>query len=85
MMAKIRTNHGDIEVRDGTNLGDACEKIGLNVVCRVGVCGLCQLRVVAGQENLTELTQPEIDKGMDKDNRLACQCSIKSGEIEVSF
>ena len=32
-----------------------------------------------------ELTEEENDLGMDRNNRLSCQCSIKSGTVKITY
>ncbi len=62
-----------------------CEKQGIPFSCNSGVCGTCQIDVIEGAENLSELNQEELDLGMDKNNRLSCQCSITCGVVKITY
>jgi ferredoxin len=55
--------------------------------CTEGVCGTCVIEVIEGKENLSDPTQEEKDFLGDGtcDERLACQCKIKSGIVKIKF
>ncbi len=74
-----------VEIKNGEQIKDACEKLGVPFSCTQGICGTCMIDVVEGQENLSELTQEEKDMGRDKAHRLACQCKIKSGVVKIKY
>lgn len=76
-----------IPLEDGSPIAEACEEAGVPFACTEGVCGTCVIEVVEGKDNLTEPTQEEIDflgEGTC-DERLACQCKIKSGKVRIKF
>jgi ferredoxin len=87
-MAKIIFEDTDeeYELPDGSSIIEACEKAGVPFACTEGVCGTCVIEVTRGMENLSEFNQAEADFLGELDReRLACQCTIKSGEINVKF
>jgi ferredoxin len=87
LMAKIinSRNNEEARVKDGENIRPACEKLGVPFSCKNGICGSCMIDIKKGSENLSELTEQEQDLGRDKENRLACQCKIKKGEVNIEF
>jgi ferredoxin len=84
---KIEHNDEDIELPDGSPIANACEEAGVPFACTEGVCGTCVIEVVEGKENLSDPTQEEKDFLGDGtcDERLACQCKIKSGIVKIKF
>lgn len=84
-MAKLIIDGKEFELPDGTRIDEACENIGIPFSCNSGVCGTCQIRVVEGSENLSDLNEEENALGMDKNTRLSCQCSIKSGMVKITY
>jgi len=88
-MAKlIFQNTGkEVDIADGCNIGDACEEQGVPLACAEGVCGTCIIKIISGKENLSGPTERERDfLGDDPgDERLACQCIINQGTVEVTF
>jgi len=74
-----------IEVEDGKPLRRPAEEIGVIFGCNNGVCGACKIDVLKGEENLSELTQPEKNAGLNRKERFACQCNIKSGEVLFDY
>ena len=89
-MAELVFKHtGDsVELADGSPIAHACEEAGVPFACSHGFCGTCIIEVSDGMENLSDPTQSELDflgeKGIKRE-RMACQCAIKSGKVEVSF
>ena len=77
----------EVEVEDGASIQEECEELGVPFACTEGICGTCVIEIVEGGENLTEPTQEELDfLGDDCENeRLACQCKIKSGVVKIQF
>ena len=78
-----------IEVPSGTRLQDAVEQANSTFPfgCRLGSCGTCRCVVVAGAENVNELTDQENElfenlTSVGKNERLGCQLIIK-GDIKV--
>jgi ferredoxin len=88
-MAKLIFEHNneEIELEDGAAIAEACEEAGVPFACTEGVCGTCVIEVKEGKENLTSPTQEELDFLGDGtcDERLACQCKIKSKFVKISF
>jgi ferredoxin len=84
-MAKLIIDGKEFELPDGARIDETCESIGIPFSCNSGVCGTCQIRVVEGAENLSDLNGEENILGMDKNTRLSCQCSIKSGTVKISY
>ncbi len=66
----------------------AREEAGVPFACTEGVCGTCIVEVLSGNENLSEPTEAEIDfLGEDgcTSERMACQCRLKQGTVEITF
>lgn len=87
-MARIvfEENNEEFEVEDGAEIGEACEEAGVPFACTEGVCGTCVVEVEEGMDNLTPFTQEEEDfLGECDQERLACQCKIKSGTVKLKF
>lgn len=86
-MAKVINNKTkeEIEVKDGEKIREAVEELGVPFCCTNGICGTCMIDIVEGEENLSELTQQEVDMERDRTHRLACQCQIKKGNIKIEF
>jgi len=74
-----------IEIKEGEGIRKACEKLGVPFQCENGICGTCMIDIVKGEENLSELTEQEEDLARDREHRLACQCRIKKGNVEIGF
>lgn len=84
-MFKLIIDQAEHDIPDDGSVVLACKNAGIRFDCNNGVCGSCHIKILEGANNLTELTQEEVDLGMDKDNRLACQCFIKSGTVRITF
>lgn len=88
-MATLTFDHSGEEVTldDNSPIAEACEQEGVPFACTEGVCGTCVIVVKEGKENLSSPTQEEEDFLGDctGDERLACQCRIKSGRVKISF
>jgi len=84
-MAKIKTDAKEIEIPDNSPIADACEQLGVMFSCRVGVCGICKIEIIEGMENLNPKTNEENDMGLADNERLACQCKIKTGTVKIKF
>ncbi len=76
----------EVELEDGSEIQEACEEAGVPFACTEGVCGTCVIEILEGEDALTEPTQEEIDfLGEPSEERLACQCKVKSGKVRVRF
>ena len=84
-MAKLIIDNIEHEIPDGAKIDAICEKSGIPFSCNSGVCGTCQIEIIEGSENLSEINKEEQDLGMDHNNRLSCQCVIKSGVVKVTY
>ena len=84
-MAKLIIDGIEHEIPDGEKMDVICEKSGIPFSCNSGVCATCQVEILEGAENLDELNREEQDLGMDRNHRLSCQCSIKSGTVKISY
>ena len=84
-MAKLILNDEELEVTDGNNIVDVIEEAGVPIGCSNGVCGTCEVEVLEGMENLSEVNEAETDLGMEGNKRLGCQCVINSGEVKLTY
>ncbi len=88
-MPKLIFDHNgdEVELPEGAPIAECCENAGVPFACTEGVCGTCIIEVKEGFENLTPPTRAEEDflgEGI-LDERLACQCKIKNGNVRISF
>ena len=84
-MAKLIIDDEEHEIKDGERIDAVCERAGIPFSCNSGVCGTCQIEIVEGKENLGELNEEENTLGMDRNNRLSCQCRIMSGTVKITY
>ncbi|MBN1870504.1 MAG: (2Fe-2S)-binding protein [Candidatus Omnitrophica bacterium] len=84
-MAKLIIDRDEYHLPDGAAIGAVCEQAGIPFCCNTGVCGACKVEVLDGAENLSELTEEEKALGMDRKNRLSCQCCIKRGTVKITY
>ena len=84
-MAKLIVDGEEHDVPDGNRIDAVCESAGIPFSCNSGVCGTCQIEVIEGAENLSELNEEENELGMDRNNRLSCQCVIVGGTVKVTY
>lgn len=88
-MAKLIFEHNDeeVELKEGSPIAEACEEQGVPFACTEGVCGTCVIEIAEGEDQLSEPTQEEKDFLGDGccNERLACQCRIKSGNVKIKF
>lgn len=90
-MAKItfKSDGKTVEVPDGTTVVQAAEDNGASIAfsCKAGVCVSCLCNVNKGMENLNGKTENEKATlegfGAKANQRLACQCIIQKGEVEL--
>lgn len=88
-MAKLifeNINNKQISLPDNSSIREACQKEGVPMGCSEGICGMCVIEVLEGLENLNLPTEAEKDFfGEVLNERLACQCKIKSGIVKIRF
>lgn len=84
-MATIIIDGEQREVPDGSSIMDACDDLGVPFGCRVGQCGMCTITVTEGLENLESQNECEKDMGLEDNQRLACQTTIRSGVVVASY
>ncbi len=85
-MAKLIVDGEEFELEDNSPIAECCESAGIPFACTEGVCGTCVIEVKKGMENLSKFTQEEEDFLGDLDTeRLACQCKIKQGTVELTY
>lgn len=88
-MGKLIFDHNEeeVELQDDSPIAEACEEAGVPFACTEGVCGTCVIVIKEGKENLSCPTKEEEDflgEGT-LDERLACQCKLKKGNVRISF
>jgi len=92
-MAKIvfQPDNFSHEVEDGTPLIDLCDEldVSLSFGCTEGTCGVCELTVIDGKENCSQLTDEEKDYLLPEDleggMRLGCQLKIRRGKVVITW
>ena len=92
-MAKVffKTDNVTHEVEDGTQLMDFCEEVdvSLSFGCTEGTCGVCEVTVLKGRENLSRITEEEKDYLLEEDledgMRLGCQVKIRKGDVTLKW
>lgn len=82
-MAVIRFEGREMEVPDASPIAEACEVLGIPFGCRDGSCKTCTCTVVTGVENLEGKSEKEKARSLAANERLACQCVVKSGLVEL--
>lgn len=84
-MAKIIVFHTGncAEVKDGELIKGKAEELGIPFGCKQGLCGTCRSEIIEGMENLNEKNNREIDMGLENNERLICQCTIKKGVVKI--
>jgi len=92
-VAKIffKTDNVTLEVEDGTPLIDFCDEVdvSLSFGCTEGTCGVCEVTVLNGRENLSRITEEEKDYLLEEDledgMRLGCQVKIRKGDVTLKW
>ncbi len=93
-MAKVNFIPDNVthDCEDGMPLIDFCEDlddISLKFGCTEGTCGVCELTVKEGRENLSSVTEEERDYLYEEDieggMRLGCQIKIKKGTVGLTW
>ena len=79
------------EFEDGTPLIDCCEDVdvSLSFGCTEGTCGVCELTVLNGMENLSKVSDEEKEYLYEEDissgMRLGCQIKVKRGDVTLTW
>ena len=87
----FKTDNVTHEVEDGTQLMDFCEEldVSLSFGCTEGTCGVCEVTVIKGRENLSRITEEEKDYLLEEDledgMRLGCQVKIRKGDVTLKW
>jgi ferredoxin len=92
-VAKVffKTDNITHKVDDGTPLMDFCDEVdvSLSFGCTEGTCGVCEVTVLKGKENLSRITEEEKDYLLEEDleggMRLGCQVKIRKGEVTLKW
>lgn len=92
-MAKAKLTFTDVgitvNVPAGTRVIEVSEKVGAGIIygCREGDCGTCLMHIEDGVKNLSEPSVLEAkilkENMAGRNDRLACQCQVLSGEVKV--
>ena len=79
------------QIEDGSKLIDICDEIdvSLSFGCTEGTCGVCELTVLGGKNNLSKVTDEEKDYLLPEDiaegMRLGCQLKVRKGEVTITW
>ncbi len=84
-MAKLSIDDQEIEIPDNKSLFPEAEVLGIYFGCQDGDCGVCEVEIVEGYENLSAMTDKEREFNLLKNHRLLCQCRIKHGNVKIKF
>ena len=92
-MAKAQLTFTDVgitvNIPAGTRIIEVSDKVGSGIIygCREGDCGTCMTHVEAGTGNLSEPSVLEAkvlkENLAGRNDRLACQCQVLSGDVKV--
>jgi len=82
-MATIQCEGKEFQLEDGSPIADTCRELDFPFGCENGICGTCEIEVIGGEENLNELNDLELDRGLNRTRRLACQAKIKEGKVRL--
>ena len=84
-MSKIILNGKEKEIKDGEAIKETCRDLGVPFGCESGVCQTCKIVVLEGAENLQPKNETEEMNQLSQNERLACQCKIKSGVVKIKI
>ncbi len=79
------------DVEDGSALIDCCDEVdvSLSFGCTEGTCGVCELTILEGMENLSRVSDEEreylYEEDLEAGMRLGCQLKIKRGEVTITW
>lgn len=84
-MAVIENEGKTVKVEDGDKIITACNQLGVPFGCKGGACGVCEIEIEEGAENLSYITEEEEMMGVKPPFRLACMCKILKGTVKIKF
>jgi phenol hydroxylase P5 protein len=84
-MGFLVTDDQRIEVPDGDECKEAAEELGIPFGCEDGICGTCDVEILEGMANLSDVTEAEVDMELDEGHRLMCQCKMKGGDVKIKL
>ena len=84
-MAKIILEGKEKEIKDGEAIKETCRDLGVPFGCESGVCQTCRIVVLEGNSNLDPKNETEEGNQLPDNERLACQCRIKSGIVKIKL
>ena len=79
------------EMENGSALIDVCDElnVSLSFGCTEGTCGVCELTVIEGNENLSKVTEEEkeylLPEDLEAGMRLGCQLKIRKGKVTINW
>lgn len=79
------------EIEDGSPLIDVCDEmdVSLSFGCTEGTCGVCEITVLEGKQNLSKITAEEKDYLFPEDlqagMRLGCQLKVRKGDVTITW
>lgn len=84
-MGKIRFEGSEMAIEDGAKILETCDDLGVPFGCQDGLCGTCIVTIVSGGNNLEPKNDKEEAMGLRDNERLACQCVLREGDVEVAL
>ena len=92
-MARVNFKTDNIihEVENGTPLIEFCDEVdvSLSFGCTEGTCGVCEVTVLEGRDNISRITEEEKDyllpEDLDEGMRLGCQVKIRKGDVTLCW
>ena len=79
------------KIEDGSPLIEICDEIdvSLSFGCTEGTCGVCELTVIDGGNNLSKITDEEKEYLLPEDlqagMRLGCQLKVRKGNVTFAW
>jgi len=79
------------QIEDGSKLIEICDEIDVSLTfgCTEGSCGICELTVLDGKNNLSKVTEEEknylLPEDLDEGMRLGCQLKIRKGNVSLTW
>jgi ferredoxin, 2Fe-2S len=79
------------QIEDGSKLIEVCDEINVSLTfgCTEGSCGICELTVLNGKNNLSKITDEEknylLPEDLDEGMRLGCQLKVRKGDVSLTW